>query len=172
MNAKIRPFLIGLAALAVLLTSRPATADLKVRMVAPGVYFGEAPRTDCDYRELQALGIRTVVELRKFLPRKSEQEQSVAASYGMAHVLIPMGFRPTADCTPEEALAAMTDPSLMNVYVHCVLGRDRTGLVVALYRVRYLGWPAATAYEQMRAERFNPLLRDLDRYFWRYACGR
>ena len=37
------------------------------------------------------------------------------------------------------------------VYVHCEHGKDRTGLVLALYRVRYDGWTEAQAADEMAA---------------------
>jgi len=37
------------------------------------------------------------------------------------------------------------------IYVHCEHGKDRTGLVLALYRVRYDGWTEAQAAEEMAA---------------------
>jgi hypothetical protein len=35
--------------------------------------------------------------------------------------------------------------------------------------VKYLGWSSNAAYADMQRERFNPLLRNMDRYFRRYA---
>ncbi len=144
-------------------------ADLKVTQVSPAVYYGNSPRSESDYHQLQALGIRTVIDLRKFTPRASAREEAQVSAHGMTYRLIAMGFRPTRDWTPEEVLQVLADPDAQPVYLHCMLGRDRAGLVVALYRVRFLGWDRESAYAVMQQERFNPLLRDLDRYFWLYA---
>jgi protein tyrosine/serine phosphatase len=71
----------------------------------------------------------------------------------------------------EQAFVAMCDPSLQPIYVHCALGRDRTGLLVALYRVRQLGWSPAAAYQEMQSQRFNRLLIGIDHYFWNFAVS-
>jgi protein tyrosine/serine phosphatase len=36
-----------------------------------------------------------------------------------------------------------------NVYVHCLEGRDRTGLMIALYRTCMQAWPLDEAYSEM-----------------------
>jgi hypothetical protein len=58
-----------------------------------------------------------------------------------------------------------------SVYVHCALGRDRTGMVIALHRVINEGWAPADAYQEWEAHGFNDTLlhrvefRPLDDYF-------
>jgi hypothetical protein len=41
--------------LAMLAIATPGRAELKVEEVVPGVYFGDAPKTASDYRQLQCL---------------------------------------------------------------------------------------------------------------------
>jgi protein tyrosine/serine phosphatase len=160
----------ALAGVLVMLAWRsPVRADLTIKLVAPGIYYGNAPRSESDYEQLQRLGIKTVLDMRKSAPRRSRVEQDLVSAHGMVYRRVLMGFRPTRDFTPEAALQVLADPGLRPVYMHCVLGRDRAALVAALYRVRYLGWSREAAYAAMQSERFNPFLFDLDRYFWRYA---
>ncbi len=160
---------VALVACLISLANVAPARDFEIHEIAPGVYYGPIPKTDSDFRQLQGLGVKTVVELRKFMHRKSAREEGLVSAYGMVHRLVPMGFEPSRDGTPELALEIMHDPAQQPVYVHCMLGRDRTGVVVALYRVRYLGWSPEAAYAEFEAELFNPLLFGLKRYFWRYA---
>jgi hypothetical protein len=48
-----------------------------------------------------------------------------------------------------EILSIMNDQSRQPVYVHCAHGADRTGVVVALYRVIYEHWDPWKAYDEM-----------------------
>jgi protein tyrosine/serine phosphatase len=58
------------------------------------------------------------------------------------------------------------------VYVHCRAGRDRTSLIVALYRVWQQGWTAATAWQKEALDFGHGRMlffRALDRAFDRLA---
>lgn len=144
-----------------------AIADLRVEQIAPGIYAGPAPQTEHDYHVLAQLQVRTVVDLRKYSARARSRERRLVESRGMIYRHIAVGFLPTRDGAVHEALRLLKNRSSHPIYIHCTLGRDRTGLVVALYRVHCLGWSPEAAYAVMEQEQFNPLLRGYDRYFWR-----
>jgi protein tyrosine/serine phosphatase len=60
------------------------------------------------------------------------------------------------------------------VYVHCEHGRDRTGLIVALYQVKYHHMTPDEAHEQMVSYGHQGVLdslftKNLDRFFWKVA---
>jgi len=68
-------------------------------------------------------------------------------------------------------LRTLTDPQAGPVLVHCMQGADRTGVVVAAYRVVAQGWPKEEAIREMRQGGFGfheqftnlvELLRGLD----------
>lgn len=146
-----------------------AVGGFDVTQVAPGIYTGPSPESASDYQCLQQLGIRTVIDSQAFRPLASRREQHEVERRGMRYLHIPIDFRPTDDRSPHHVLYQLAAACNQPVYLHCHLGRDRTGLVVALYRVQYLGWDPAAAYAAMEGMQFNPMLRDMDRYFWRYA---
>ena len=118
--------------------------------VAPGVYRGAQPLPE-GYRSLKAMGIRTVVNLRTRHTEKAAVEVA-----GMRSIEIPISTTSTID--PEavtRALSAITDPANQPVFLHCAQGRDRTGVVVAVYRMEIDGWSHAEAEAEMRTFGFH-----------------
>jgi hypothetical protein len=63
-------------------------------------------------------------------------------------------------------LALISNPALQPVYVHCKQGRDRSGLIVGIFRVRHQGWTPSTAYREMERLGFRDEIAGLRRCFW------
>jgi len=63
-------------------------------------------------------------------------------------------------------LRIATTPGLQPVLVHCQHGSDRTGTMVALYRIAVQGWSKEAAVTEMTqgGYGFHPLWRNLTRY--------
>ncbi|MEX0713155.1 MAG: tyrosine-protein phosphatase [Pirellulales bacterium] len=139
---------------------------LEMRPVSRGVYRGPAPRSAADYRRLQQLGIRTVLDLRKHNRFAVARERRALRARGIAHRHVPMGYRQPSDQTLRQALAIISNPALQPVYVHCKQGRDRSGLVVGVFRVRHQGWTPSTAYREMERLGFRDEIAGLRRCFW------
>ena len=136
------------------------------RRLDEGIFFGPAPGSDADFRHLQQLGVQHVIDVRTFSKKSRERERRLATSFGMSYQLCPIGFTPSfPDENIEAALQALRLRPRGTIYVHCSLGRDRTGLLVALYRFRYLGWSASAAFEAMERQEYNGLLVHYDRYY-------
>jgi hypothetical protein len=59
------------------------------------------------------------------------------------------------------------------VYLHCEHGADRTGLLIALYRVKYLGWDPLDAHAEWVRNGHGRVSRiftgNLDVYFWSFV---
>ena len=118
--------------------------------MAPGIFRGAQPEPE-GYATLKAMGVRTVVNLRQ---RHGEKEAVEAA--GMRYVEIPMSFLKKADpAVVRKALSVMTDPANQPVFVHCSVGTDRTGVVVAVYRMEVDGWTKAEAVAEMEEFGFH-----------------
>ncbi len=134
-----------------------------VGRVAPGIIRGAQPRPD-GYGTLKSMGVRTVLNLRS---RHGEAEAVEAA--GMRSVMLPMNtFRDVDMETVRKAVAIIADPANQPVYVHCAHGQDRTGVVVAVYRMDVDGWSQADAEAEMQAFGFNDVwvqLKDFVRHY-------
>ncbi|MBU6374906.1 MAG: tyrosine-protein phosphatase [Bdellovibrionales bacterium] len=135
--------------------------------VEPGkVYRGGKPENYQDLLALKNLGVRTILNLRN--NRDYVEWQSILAeSLGMRVINRPTAslFSPT-DRHVDEIQAMLNNPELQPVFIHCKHGKDRTGLMIGLYRVETQGWTPERAYSEMRAIGFNPVLFRLYQYFW------
>jgi tyrosine-protein phosphatase SIW14 len=137
-----------------------------VGRVAPGIYRGAQP-TGKGYATLKKMGIRTVINLRT-----SDSEKKKVEAAGMRSVEIPMGMLNNGDKDKvDKVVAIMGDPSNRPVFVHCRQGRDRTGIVVAAYRMKIEGWPLALAEAEMESFGFNDVWVNFRRFLHRYAAG-
>jgi protein tyrosine phosphatase (PTP) superfamily phosphohydrolase (DUF442 family) len=100
-----------------------------------------------DYQELAALGIRTVIDLK----HDGAVESAVVRETGMRFYSIPMTTASAPSLAAvQQFLSLVNDPANQPVYVHCQGGRDRTGLMTAIYRVTHDGWPVVRAYSEMK----------------------
>ncbi len=136
-----------------------------VGRVAPGVFRGAQPQPD-GYATLKGMGIRTVINLRS---RHGEARAVEAA--GMRSIELPMNTFEDVDVeTVRQAVALMADPANQPVFVHCAHGQDRTGVVVAVYRMDVDGWSEAVAEEEMQAFGFNDIWAQLMDFVRRYPA--
>ena len=60
-------------------------------------------------------------------------------------------------------LRVVTDPARRPVFVHCVHGADRTGLMAAVYRVAVQGWSKDEAIREMTpgGYGFHPIWKNI-----------
>lgn len=110
-------------------------------------FRGGQPKED-EYKELAALGIGTVIDLRD--DPKSYEKQSVEAA-GMKYVNIPMSDKRYPETAKiEQFLKLVDDPSTGKFYVHCAGGRHRTGVIGAVYRFNHYNWNYDQVYAEMK----------------------
>ena len=117
-------------------------------LVAPGVYRGSQPDDEQFRKMIDRYHIKSVVKLNQ----------------GHDFSRIPDGVTVVEEpINPIAALPADTVKRILDeidaapkpVFVHCTHGEDRTGLIVALWRMRH-GTPVAEAYTDMMRRRFHP----------------
>jgi len=140
--------------------------------VDDGLYRGAQPSAD-GMRQLASMGIKTIVDLRRY-SRDMDEERRLAEQLGIRWVSLPVWVwsRPS-EAQMREFLAIAGDPSQRPVFVHCRLGRNRTGVMAALYRIAMQGWTPSRAYEEGRQLGLTPwnpvarcaVLRDIPRWF-------
>jgi protein tyrosine/serine phosphatase len=137
----------------------PAEAALsKIRIdnfgrVNAHYYRGAQPKAG-DFADLAALGVKTLIDLTS--DDALADEKALATGAGMRYVHIPMTTHraPTA-AELAEFLRIATDPGSQPVYVHCVGGRHRTGVMTAIYRMTEDRWTPAQAFGEMKQYKFG-----------------
>ena len=112
--------------------------------VDEGLYRGAQPTLE-GFRELKKLGIRTVVNLRE-----SDTDRGGIADTKLGYVLLPVPYYQATDDEIVKFLQVVTDKKRLPVFMHCNSGANRTGMMVAIYRVVVSGWKVDEALKEMR----------------------
>jgi protein tyrosine/serine phosphatase len=74
----------------------------------------------------------------------------------MRYVQIPMTtHQPPTSAQLSEFMKIVADPANQPVYVHCVGGRHRTGVMTAIYRMTHDGWDSARAFAEMKQYKYG-----------------
>ena len=147
--------------------------------VEPGRLFRGGQPTVAGWQYLHdVLHVTTVVKLNSPTESFGQGEDAPATALGMevrVHTIHPLGgddplelLRGPTLGQITDTLAAMTDAD-GPVYVHCTHGRDRTGLMVATWRVGVDDWSPARAHDEMMAMGFRAVNLGLDAAWHRWV---
>ncbi len=127
-------------------------------LVTPTLYRGGQP-TVSGFQALQQLGIAIVVNFRG---ENSEAEQRLVTHLGMQYVSLPWSCRHPSNELVGGFLQLLRDNPAKKIFIHCRYGVDRTGLMIAAYRMAMEGWTPAQAFAEMVAFGFD--------YWHGFAC--
>ena len=121
--------------------------------VSDALLRGAQPSTR-GFAELKKLGVTTIVDLRGNRGEvKWERTQSEAL--GMRFVNIPvLGWTSPGDAQVAQFLK-LFDEKNQKIFVHCRYGEDRTGVMVAAYRIAEQKWSADEALREMNSFGFH-----------------
>jgi protein tyrosine/serine phosphatase len=127
------------------------------------VYRGAQP-TEQGFKNLAKLGIKTVVDLRQPGDLSWNEEKIVRAA-GMEYVSVPMhGMETPSNEKVVKVLALLENSSTGPVFVHCKRGADRTGAVIACYRMEHDRWKNEQALTEAKALGMSFFERAIQRY--------
>ena len=134
-------------------------------------YYRGAQPKGRDYADLAALGVKTLINLTSDDADASEKQ--MAGRAGLRYFQIPM----TTHAVPSAGQLAdfmriVSDPANQPVFVHCVGGRHRTGVMTAVYRMMHDGWNAAKAFAEMKQYKFGAdfLHPEFKRFVYDYSA--
>lgn len=117
--------------------------------VSDSLYRSAQPKAE-GMQNLRASGIVTIVNLRSFHSDRDE-----IGSTGLAYEHIYMKAWHPERKEAVRFLQVVTDPKRTPVLVHCQYGADRTGIMIALYRVAVQGWSKDDAVREMTEGAFG-----------------
>lgn len=119
------------------------------------LYRSARPEADT-IQYLKQLGIKTIISLEEYLVWEIEEERKYVEAAGIRFIHYPIGtLIPPSVKDLETALSDIINPQNQPVLVHCLNGSDRTGEVVATYRIRIDGWPIQKAVDELRDPQFS-----------------
>src|SRR5437660_4308105 len=130
--------------------SDPAFANIKIRNFGKmdNRFFRGAQPDESDYKDLKALGVKTVIDLQD---HPTNYEKRDVEALGMRYVNIPMS---DSSYPKEESINAflklVNDRSTGTFFAHCAGGRHRTGVVGAIYRFNVNHSNYDQAYTEMK----------------------
>lgn len=102
------------------------------------------------FREIRKMGIASILCLRS-------GQDDLEPAKGMNLKLLHVSMRPWSFSQEKivEALRIMINPENRPLLVHCQHGSDRTGVVVAMYRVVVQGWSKEEATRELKQGGFH-----------------
>lgn len=105
--------------------------------------YRSAQPDDEEMAELKALGIREVLNLRQY---HSDNDEAKGTGLILHHV--PMNAGEIRDADVIAALKIIREAK-GPIVIHCWHGSDRTGTIVAMYRIIFQGWSKQTALKEL-----------------------
>lgn len=153
--------------------AKPSGVD-RFHRVDERLFRGAQP-TEVGLKSLWDTGVRTVISLRND-DEVGYDERKAAESLGMRWINIPIqdgSMFTQSRRIPEESIRAFFEAvdaaGPGPVFVHCRRGTDRTGAIVAFYRIARQGWPAEKAAKEARDVGMRSWYRGLQQQIKEYA---
>lgn len=138
--------------------------------VSPNLMRGGAPSARA-LKELKSAGVKTILNLRG-AGGASVKEERAAKDIGLNYYNFPMGYSEPDLSKVSNILDIIRDPAKQPVYIHCLQGADRTGMIVGIHRVICDGWKFDKAYSEMRGHHFKPFLIPMRKTVQAFASGK
>jgi len=132
------------------------------------IYRGGEP-SSVGVQELGAMGIKTIIDLREASEGTSFERQEVEKLH-IKYVNLPL--RPFSAPTSEQmqrALSFLLHNDSQPVFIHCWRGKDRTGTVIACYRIQHDGWDNQRAFAEAKKYGISIVERGMRSYILHFS---
>jgi len=130
--------------------------------------FRGAQPSPLGLKDLAALGIKRVIDLREPGPgTKSEEEQ--LKKLGLKYINIPFRELSAPSNDQIEAVLTLLGDGEIPTFIHCRRGKDRTGTAIACYRVQHDGWDNQRALREAKSYGMSSLERGMQHYILHFT---
>ncbi|HEY5999195.1 MAG TPA: tyrosine-protein phosphatase [bacterium] len=174
----LRACLVVLAAAALMGAAAPRPAEWAQPIAREGVpnlfkvtdtLYRSAQPTAAGMKSVEALGVRTVINLRAFHSDAKEVEGTALLNEELS---VKTWHLEDEDVV--RVLRLLRDPARGPYLVHCQHGADRTGTMIAMYRMVVQGWPREKAIDELvnGGYGFHPVWRNILAYLGQVDVGK
>ena len=119
------------------------------KIVNDRILRGGQPSDD-GFKKLAERGVKTVVDLR-WVEHNIPREKQIVEADGMRFISVPMkGLSAPSLKQMTKVLGILEDSNRWPVFIHCRRGADRTGTVLACYRISHDHWQNQKALEEAK----------------------
>jgi tyrosine-protein phosphatase SIW14 len=140
-------------------------------VIPQALYRGGQP-TDIGIQNLASqYHIQKIIDLRNEDFNRAKEEYALAMSLGMEVLSYPMSAlrKPSSQAMSQIENLLKGASAEQPIFIHCLHGEDRTGLVMGLFRVLVQKVDPKVAYAEMLYYGFHPLFFELTKYFWDHS---
>jgi protein tyrosine/serine phosphatase len=131
------------------------------------LYRGAQP-DEIGMKGLQSLNIKTIINLRT-AKGALKTEESQARACGISYTNVPLaGLGKPSDAEVAKILA-LIESSPGPVFVHCEHGCDRTGTIIACYRIQHDHWSGRDAMREAKKYGISMWEHGMRRYIENFA---
>jgi protein tyrosine/serine phosphatase len=121
------------------------------------------------FQQLAKLGVKTIVDVRESGGRSTE-EQRLVESLGMRYINVPMDGLAAPTMEQVARLHAIFDSAASGpVFIHCLHGADRTGTVIACYRIAHDHWENSKALAEAKSDGMSWIERSMHRFVLNFS---
>ncbi len=122
------------------------------------LYRGAQPTKE-GFAELKKLGVKTIINLRS-----KHSDEELIKGLDLNYFSIPINTWDLDNTHTARFLSIVMDKSNQPVFVHCQHGSDRTGTMVAVYRVYAQKWKPEEAIKELPTFGFHKIWVNLKKY--------
>jgi protein tyrosine/serine phosphatase len=135
--------------------------------VSDGLYRGAQPDA-AGIRNLAKLGVKTIINLR--MTNDVWKAEAVEASAnGITYTNVPLkGLGRPLD-SQVATLLTLIETSPGPVFIHCQHGCDRTGTIIACYRIRHSSWSGKSALREAANYGLSKFERGMRKYILQFG---